>query len=160
MNGDIAVLSGHGERDLTLEIKMLLATDGDPAFQLVRRGLDGLGGVAPGHDVGGFQKRFRVHGLIDGDDGRQVLVVDPGQTCRRAGRLQTLGGDGEQCLAGIFDQTVGEQRVVAHGRADVVGPGDVGGADDTDHAGGAFHRREIHAQYPRVGPLAHRHVNG
>ena len=159
MDGDIAVLSGHGEGDLTLEIEMLLATDVDPARQLVRGGLDGPGGIAPGHDGGCLQKRFRVHGLVDGDDGRQVLVVDPGQTRRRAGRLQRLGGDGEQGLAGIFDQTIGEQRVVAHRRADVVGPGDIGGADHTDHAGGAFHRREIHALYPRVGAGAHGHVN-
>ncbi len=127
MDQHFVVLAGDRHGDLAFEIEVVLAADGNTAFQAAGCCGDRLGGVAAlqGHrredDGAGLPRLGR------GQDGVEVLVIGHGEADGAAGLLAGLGGDGEQGLAGVFDQVVGEQRFVvpAHA-AHVVGAGDVG----------------------------------
>ena len=127
MDEHFVVLAGDRHGDLAFEVEVVLAADGDPAFQTAGSGGDGLGGVAAlqrhgrEHDFAGFPSFGR------GQDGVEVFVFRHGEAGGAAGLVAGFGGDGEQGLAGVFDHVVGEQRFVvpAHA-ADVVGAGHVG----------------------------------
>ncbi len=127
MDGDLVRLARHGERDLALQIEMILAADPDPPGQALRRGRDRAERIAAhkgqrlGHQVAVRQRR------INRQDGRQRLVLDFGQAGGAARLIPGQRRDREDRLAGIRDQAVRQQRLVMLvGRADVVDARQIG----------------------------------
>ena len=60
VDGDVVVLARHGERDLPLQIEVLLPADVDAPFEHMRRGRNGGLGIATLHRIGRLQEGLRL----------------------------------------------------------------------------------------------------
>ena len=158
-DGDLVVLSRHGQGDLSFEVEMLLPADAHPTIeQAARCGGDGGLGVAAaqGERVGDERRRSAspLHGV---EDGRQLRVLDVRQRRGAAGLVAGAGGDGEDRLADELDQVGRQQRlVVAVGRADIVLARHVGRGEHAHDTFGRADRAQVDAGEPgmRLGAEA------
>ena len=143
----VVVLAGHGQRDLALEVEMLLAADAHPAGEPARAAASAAL-ASPRCSVSGSVTRTpRRQRRVDVEDRPAAPRTRPSASlAARRACVAGLGGDGEQRLADVLDDVVGEHRlVVAVDRADVVVAGDVGGGQHADHARRRAHRRDVDA---------------
>jgi hypothetical protein len=132
-----------GERDLALEVEMLLAADPQRAGQAARGGGDALCRLAAQEVVTRQHLAAVGKALVDGDDGVLRRDLDEAEAGGPAGLGAGLGDDGEHHLAVEGNPGVGEDRIVAHGGAAVVVAGNVGGGENGDDAGRGAHLLEI-----------------
>ncbi len=143
VDGHLRPLAGDRQRRLALKVEMLLPADRHPPLDAMRRAFQGGGHIAALHGVGrqheqlAFQGGFRrQHRLA-----RRIRdLAEPGGAARL---LIGLRHHAEDRLADIFDHLVGEQRVVAEHRADVVLAGNVARGQHGDDAGGRAHRIQV-----------------
>jgi hypothetical protein len=156
---DVFVFAGHRECGLAFEIEMLLTADGDASLDDVRRRGDRSIYVTAFHRVRRLQVRARGHRVGNGEKCRQFLVVDARQLRRGSGSLQRLGRHGEQRLAPVLHEPVGEHRVVAHHGADVVDARNVGRGENGDHPRRGANGGEVHGRDARMRPCALRDVD-
>ncbi len=140
-----AVFARHGIRDLAFEIELLLAADLERVLQPMRCGVDG------GARVAARQVHRRQHvalGRVRFDrreQGRQGLDAQGRLRAGRgeAGRVARFGDDGEDRLADVVHDAVGEDRVVVDDRAAVVDAGDVVRGEHGHHAGHRLDARQV-----------------
>jgi len=140
---DLAVLAGCRDRDLALEVEMVLPTKIEPARQAVRRGRQRCRRIAARHPLGRFDQRLRCAGIRDRQQGRARFVIDPSEPGSLARRGAAGRGDEEHRLPDAQHFAVREQSVVMRDRADVVRAGNVGGGVHRDHAGRGSHRGQV-----------------
>ena len=128
MDEHVAVLAGDGERDLPLEIEMLLPADAELAGDLARRADHLLRRLAALEDVVGQHLGVGDQRIVDVDGRHRRRGADP-RFARGAARLIARVGDhGEEHLPVELHRVAGDQRVVADVlRADVVLARNVGG---------------------------------
>jgi hypothetical protein len=70
-------LARRGDRDLALEVEMLLPANLERAAQAVRRGgKRGIGGIAARHALGGLDQRLGGIGIGDADATRERLQIE------------------------------------------------------------------------------------
>ena len=143
MDGHVVVLARHRQRHVAFEVEVLLPAHRDAACQRVRCGGNGRDGVAARHGERRLQQQPGLHRRVDGEAGGLVLVLHDRQAGGRAGLGDRLGRDGEQRLAPVLDQPVGEHRIVPGDRAHVVDARHVPGGQHDGHAGRAPHLRYI-----------------
>ena len=145
-----AVFGRHGQRDLALEVEVVLTAARGGAPQPVRRARDRGGRVAANEVRRRQHVRLGGQRLVDGQHRGQRLEVEAGEPRRGARGVGGRRGDGEHRLAGEQHDAVGEDRVVVLDRADVVDAGDVGGGDDGDDARRGADRGEVDRTDARV----------
>jgi len=140
---DIAFLARHRERGLPLQVEMLLPADAQRSGQPVRALRDRGSGIAAPETVIGEHGLVARLGILDRD--RRALGIDLDmRLARRApGGVAGRRHDGEERLAVEIDLALGEHRIIAHGRGDVVGAGYVGGGEHHDDTGRLPHGAEI-----------------
>ena len=147
----VAVFPRHGVRHLALEVELLLAADAKAALQPVRRGgKRRLPVTALERDRGDHERLLRER-VLDGEDRRQVLVLDDGEPRRPARRIDRLGDDEEDRLADELHFVGGEDRIVVQDRPDVVLARNVRGGEDRHDAGRGAHGGEVHRPDAGVG---------
>ena len=91
--------------------------------------------------------------ILDGDRRRLLGDLDLRQPRGAARGIARLGHHGEDDLAMEQDFAVGENRIIAHGRAAVVDARNVGGGEDGDDARIFAHRVEIACDDATPGTL-------
>ena len=157
---DILPLAGNGERDLPLKVEMLLPTDTERAFDAVWRGGDGAVRVAPQEGIVGLHHAVGRDGILNGHEGARLLDLDFRAARGAAGGVASLRDDGEKRLLVEEDLPLGQRRLVASGRGDVVAARHIGRSHDSDNARIGGDSREIHARQPPrgLGGQAKRHV--
>ena len=136
MNRDVIVFPGNGESHLALEIEMLLTADMHRALEAPGSRMKRRGDIAPLEPEGfGDETGLCAARVLDGDDGREILVS---HFRRKAGppcRIARLADDGEDRLAVVGDEIGAEQNLVmATGRAHIVQARNVGGGEHGEHA--------------------------
>ena len=145
-----SIVARRGERDLALEIEVILAAAAHLAAEPVRRAGKRGGGVAA-HD--GLRRRhvgFARNGVFDGENGGQRLVVDRHEFCSSARLVQRRRRDSHHRLADILGYGRGKQRLVAADRRDVVLAQNVGRDDRRRDAGYGQRPADVDAQDARV----------
>jgi hypothetical protein len=146
-----AVLVGNGQRHLAFEVEMLLAADPQRAGQTVRRRSDGRFRLAAPELVRRQHLGLCGKALIDRDDGACRLDLDDPEAGGTAGLIARGGDHGKHHLAMEHDAAVGEDRIVAHGRAAVVDTWNVGHGEDGKNAGrGACLSRSSRVMTPQA----------
>ena len=140
---DLVVLARHRQRDLALEIEMLLPADAHPAGRAGagrprsppwRRRAAASADRSPARRSAAAASASRIAGSSS--------YSTIGQRSRAARLLAGVRGDRENRLAHELDEIGRQQRlVVAVGRADVVLARHVGSREHADHAGSGPHRR-------------------
>ena len=116
----VAVLLRHGISDLALEIELFLAADPESAFQPVRGGGEPRLPVAPLQRDRGNDKGLLRERVLDGEDRRQILVLDRVEPRGPACRANRLGDDQEDRLPDELHLGSGENGIVVEDRAEVV----------------------------------------
>ena len=120
------------ERDLSLEVEVILSAAREAAAAAMRRRGDRVGGMAA-CDVHGRQHvRLRRQRIVDRKQCRQRRNDDVRQCCRPACSIDARGRDREHRLPGELDDTFSEDRIVALDRSDVVDTRYVGRRDQCD----------------------------
>ena len=132
------VLARDGERDLALEIEMLLAADAERALEPVRCGRDRRRRVATAEGVV-RQHRFAARERVLDHDARGLaLDLDGGKPRGAARGIAGERHDGKERLAAEGDFVDGKERVIAESRRHVVLSRYVGcGQDGNDARAGA-----------------------
>ena len=129
---ELAVLARDGVGDLAFEIELFLLAALRAPADTVRRARDGCSRVATRQAFHRQHESARSHGLVDGDDGRQ-LVHQHARLLRRFTRVEHLArhhqGHG---LAKELDLAGSEEGVVVDDRAAVVFARDVTRREDRD----------------------------
>jgi hypothetical protein len=125
MDGDVAILAGQREGDLTFQVEMLLPADAELAGDPMRRGGHRPLRVAAQDrgrrlDVGFAGKRRR-----DVDDRVLGLDFDDHFCSGRPRGIESVRHDHRQRLAQELDPVDGEQRLVLADRRNVVAAGNV-----------------------------------
>ena len=139
----IAVLPRNRHGDLAFEIEMLLPADIDPPRQPVRRPSQRRGGIAARHELGRQHEGLGGQRLVDGQDRRQRFVFyhrGGGGTTRTG---DAVGGNGEDRLAVVLHQPVGEDRIARQGRPDIVHPRHIRRRHHRGHPRHARDRRHV-----------------
>jgi hypothetical protein len=135
MDEHVPILHGDGERDLALEIEMILSADIDPAAEAMACRLERARRIAAAHFIGVEHEAPLRQCVCGRQDRREVLVLDGGQLRRHPGGVDGLGRHGEQHLAGELDLVGREDRVVMLAdRADIVDAWYVGRRQNQHHA--------------------------
>jgi hypothetical protein len=142
------------QRDLALEVEVLLAADREFARDPVGAGGDRGVGVAAAQAHRRQHVRLRLQRLLDGEDGRQRLdlAAHPGRGL--AGPAMTVGDHERDHLAHVQHLAVGEDGFVVGRRGEVPVGGDVGRREHRDHARHGQRGAGIDAQQPAVGDRA------
>ena len=154
---DLVALAGNGERDLALEVEVLLPTHAHAAFEPVGRGGNGCIWITATEAVGQGQEGARVHGLVHGEDGGLLGIGDIREPSGPACGLARRCGDSEQRLAQMLDAAGREYRIVvvtATG-AHVVATRNIGGGEHGYDARCGSHHREVERGDLGVRSLAH-----
>ena len=144
-----------GVRNLAFQVKLFLAADIQLAAGTMRRSLESLLCIAA------RQVHRRQHiGLrsvrgLRRQDGGQLFIVDDYLAHCTTGVVMAVGDYREDRLSHIFDQTLGQNRIVVKDGAAIVGAGDVGFREDCHHTRCAAHGIEVDRANPRVGFLRH-----
>ncbi len=159
----LVALARPGDRDLTLEVELLLPADLGASRQPVRRAVDRRPRIAARHAIGRLQQRAGRHRRLDGQDRRLGPIVDPRQPRRRPRLGQALGRDEEQRLPGIVHLArrplAGRQhRLVLHDRPGVVDTRHVVRRRDPDDARRRPHGVQPDRPDPGVRVLGQRNV--
>ena len=131
---ELAVLARHGVGDLAFQIKLLLLAAFGTALELVRGFGNGVRWCAPGNALGRHDEILGRHGLVNREDGGQLLDL----------HHRTLGGfprvehvvrhHQRHRLAQKLHLASGQERVVMDDGAAVVFTGDVFGSKHRHHA--------------------------
>ena len=135
---NLVVLAGHGQRNLALEIEMVLPAEPHAALHPARCAFEGSRRIATLQR----QRRedLRMGFLVevpDVDIGRQFLIFDFCQPRRTAGLLAGFRNHAKNRLAVELDLAFCQHRIVMHaGRRDVVDAGNVFVGQHVDDAGG------------------------
>src|SRR5260370_3456824 len=87
-----AILARDGERDLSLEIEMILSPGAQPSAQAMWRGGEGGAGTATLHDLWCGDVALGGERRLDREDGWQRRVVDGNALCRLTRSREPLGG--------------------------------------------------------------------
>ena len=145
---DLVVLPRQGERDVALQVEVVLPADPQRALQAARRG------VERGLDVASRERQGFGHGLdriLRLDDCPPRLIGDPGAPRGPPGLGPRFRDDREHGLAIEGHDAVREDGIVACAdRAYVVFARDVGGRQHADHARRAQDFREVQLRYAGV----------
>ena len=155
----VASVAGGRERNLSLEIEMVLAATaqfaGEPVGRGRERGLD----LATNHDLRRRDIACARDRLFDRQHGGKRLVVDLDELRRCARLIERRRRDCRNRLAFILDHLGRQCRLIAADRRDVVPAGDIGGGDGRDHAGRGESARQIDMPDARV-PMRAQHQGG
>jgi hypothetical protein len=145
IDGHGAAFMRNGERDLALEVEVLLAADRQATVEAVagagERGLD----VTAQELVGGKDFGLRFERIFYRQNGTLFGNLDLGKPCGAARGIPRFGENGEDHLAVKFDLANGENGIVVKppGGTAVVEARDIGRGEHKDDARGFFHRVEI-----------------
>ena len=130
-----AILPGHRERHLALEIEVVLPAAAKRAAQPMRRGAYRARRISARHRLAGQDEALGGQRGVDGEDGGKLLVLDTRAQRRLARGLDAGRGDREQRLSHVLHDTVGQDRVVVHHRPAIVDAGYAVRGQHGDHAG-------------------------
>ena len=149
-----AALARDRHGDLPLQVEVVLAAHVQPSRDPARGPGQRRLRLPAAHDLGGQDERALGQRLLDGEDGREVLVLHHGALGGPARVLRGVGGHGEERLAEVLHHPVREDGIPGEDRADVVSVGEVPGGHHRRHAGRSVHRSAVEPPDARVGPLA------
>ncbi len=149
-----AIFLRQGDRDLALEVEVVLAAQLEHALQALRRARQAWQRLAAHDRVRGRDEARRGDRLADPEDGGERLVIDAGLARGAPRRVVRVGHDQEDRLAGVLHQAVGEDRVVVDHRGAVVLAGDVARREDREDSGRRGDVRKVQRAQPRVRDAA------
>jgi hypothetical protein len=130
----VAILARLGQRHLALQVEVLLPAGAELMRDAVRRGFDGGRGIGTPDHLRGDDVLAEFQRALDGQHGLELLDRGP-HGGGGAQRLVARGGDHDRHgLAGELDGGLGEERLAAGDRADIVLARHVASRDHRDDA--------------------------
>ena len=157
----LVVLAGDRQRDLALEIEMVLAAEPHAVLDAPGCRRDRRGRITALQDQrrGDLLVLDRIE-VPDVDHSRQLVILDHGQARRAARLLASLGHYGEDRLAVELHLAFGEHRIVMHvARRNIVLARHVGMGQHIDDAGCRTHGRQVDALEHAMGDLGKTEAN-
>ena len=131
----VTVVAGHCKGNVAFEIEVILAAATNLAADPVARFGNGSVGISALHGLWRRRVGLVPESLIDGEESGPFRPGDVDKTGRLEGLVKGRGGNRRDRRSGIVCHVAGECRFTASDRADVVGPGDVGGCQHGVDAG-------------------------
>jgi hypothetical protein len=157
---EVAVLARDRERDLALEVEVLLAADAKRAAEPVRRRRDRARRVAASERVVGKHGLAALQRVLHGDARALGFDLHHGELRGAAGDIPIRRHHGEHRLAVEADGILDEHRIVPEGGRDVVLARHVGGREHRDDALRGANGGQVEGDEPpaRLRGLPDRHV--
>ena len=134
VQGELPILTWHGVGDLPLKVELFLLAAVRASLQAVRRGGNGCVRVATRDALGGHDETALGHGLVDGQDGRQLLDQDLGLLGGFTGVEHVARHHHGHRLAQKLHLAGGEEGIVMDDGAAVVLARDVARREHRHHA--------------------------
>ena len=145
IDGDVLILAGDSQRNLTLKIEMILPTKIHAVLDTVRRGIDGRTCItALQRQRRGDKPVLQTVQRIDGIDTCRFFIFDLCQTRGAARLIATFRDNRKDRLAVKLNLVDCKDRVVMHARwRNIVFAGHVLVGQHVDYAGSGAHCRQI-----------------
>ncbi len=137
------VFAGNGKRHLTFEIEMFLTADLELPSDPQRACGESRRAVAFGEDAIGQNAGIGRQGLVDRDQRRIRVDFDVGEPDGAARGVAAASRDRKYDLAVELDVPIGEHRIVALERTDIVLSGNIARGQHRNHVRGDAYCRKI-----------------